>query len=97
MHAALMEQEITYYLKQWDYYLLLSQKSKCPSVPECVSVALCQLSLNLWLHAILLFDGLFGFIMSFKISKCGCDTDALRTLNFVTFDMPEYWWNKTLA
>lgn len=48
MHAALMELEIAYYLKQWDYYILLSQKSKCPSVLECVSVALCQLSLNLW-------------------------------------------------
>lgn len=48
MHTALTALEIIYYLKEWDRYLLLSQKPKCPSVPECVSVALCQLSLNLW-------------------------------------------------
>lgn len=89
MRAALTELEIIYCLKQWGYYLVLSQKPKCPSVPACVSVEL--KSLGIWLCAMLLFDGPFGFIMSFKISKCGCDTSASRTLNFVTFGLLEYW------
>lgn len=46
VHAAQTELGMIYYLKQWGYYLLLSQKPKCPSVPECVSVQLQSLGVG---------------------------------------------------
>lgn len=93
MRAALTELGMIYYLKQWSHYLLLPQKPKCPSVPECVSrsVSVELKSLGTWLRAIVVFDSPLGFITSFNISKCGPDTSALKTFSFVRFGMLEYW------
>lgn len=67
-----------------------AQMSQCARACVSRSVSVVLKSLGVWLHAILLFDSPFGFITSFKISKCGCDSSALRTLNFVRFGMLEY-------
>lgn len=86
MPGALTELEVIYCVKQWG---TISGYHKSPNVPVCLSVEL--QSLGVWPCAMLLFDGPLGLITSLQISNYGFDPYALRTLNFVTFGLLEYW------
>lgn len=46
-------------------------------------------SLGVWPCATLLFDGPLGLITSLQIPNCGCDPNALRSLNMAYVNIGE--------